>query len=99
MALARCRVSKLRILLRGRSAAFRRLPPDALFFGPEDIPLEALTYLRRCGAGTAYPRARLGKSRGEGVDRPFFQPDCIQNDASLPLQMWCLCGSGITIGR
>ena len=46
-ALARCRRSKLRVLLRGGSRSFRRLPAAALFHPPESIPQEALAYLRR----------------------------------------------------
>lgn len=47
VALARCRVTKLRVLLTGRSRWLRRLPASQLFSPPEHIPKEALTYLRR----------------------------------------------------
>lgn len=47
VALARCRVSKLRVLLTGRTRWVRGLPPPELFHPPEGIPKEALTYLRR----------------------------------------------------
>ncbi|KAL4451203.1 hypothetical protein ABPG77_009275 [Micractinium sp. CCAP 211/92] len=46
VALARCRVTKLRVLLTGRSRWLRRLPASQLFSPPELIPKEALTYLR-----------------------------------------------------
>lgn len=48
-ALARCRRSKLRVLLRGRSRSFRQLPAAALFHPSESIPQQALAYLRRKG--------------------------------------------------
>ncbi|KAL4422930.1 hypothetical protein ABPG75_009127 [Micractinium tetrahymenae] len=46
VALARCRLSKLRVLLTGRSRWLRRLPPSKMFHPPERIPEEALGYLR-----------------------------------------------------
>lgn len=46
VALARCRISKLRVLLTGRTRWLRRLPARQLFNPPERIPEEALAYLR-----------------------------------------------------
>lgn len=59
MALARCRISKLRVLLTGRTRWLRRLPARQLFNPPERIPEEALAYLRRQAAARSNPAGQL----------------------------------------
>lgn len=45
VALAACRLSKMRVLMRSRSGALHRLPRSNVFFDGDHIPLEAMKYV------------------------------------------------------